>query len=184
MRTTTCRIAIASVLLLSVPVQLAFTASESVLSQEKEQVTRLVERFLQAFEKLDMANFIRCFADDATVYFPQPEPAGRFDGKEAIKTHFEQVFAAIRRTSTRSTPPFHRLIPEDLRVQLLGDSSAVVTFRLSNADRIARRTLVLEKLGNAWFIVHVHASNVPVLRQSPAPKTVKPAQAHEERTPN
>jgi ketosteroid isomerase-like protein len=115
---------------------------------------------------------------------PQPEPAGRFDGKEAIKTHFEQVFAAIRRTSTRSTPPFHRLIPEDLRVQLLGDSSAVVTFRLSNADRIARRTLVLEKLGNAWFIVHVHASNVPVLRQSPAPKTVKPAQAHEERTPN
>jgi hypothetical protein len=40
------------------------------------------------------------------------------------------------------------LIPEDLRVQLLGDSSAVVTSRLSNADRIARRTLVLEKLGN------------------------------------
>jgi hypothetical protein len=84
MRTTTCRIAIASVLLLSVPVQLTFTASESVLSQEKQQVTRLVERFLQAFEKR----------------------------------------------------------------------------------------------------VHVHASNVPVLRQSPAPKTVKPAQAHEDRTPN
>jgi uncharacterized protein (TIGR02246 family) len=170
MRTALSRIAIASALLLSVPVQSAFASSRSALSEEQNGITRVVERFLQAFEKLDMANFIRCFADDATVFFPPPEPAGRFTGKEAIKTHFVRVFAAIRQTSTRSSPPFHRLIPEDLKVQLLGDSSAVVTFQLSNADRIARRTFVLQKLGNSWFIVHLHASNVPVLSPSPAPK--------------
>ena len=163
-------LAIALPLLVWLSIQPAFAAPGSALTEENTAVTRLVQRFLQAFEQLDMPNFIACFADDATVFFPPPEPVGRFSGKEAIKTQFGQVFAAVRKASTRSSPPFHRLVPEDLKVQLLDDRTAVVTFQLSNANRSARRTLVLEKLRNAWLIVHLHASNVSIPLPSPTPK--------------
>jgi uncharacterized protein (TIGR02246 family) len=126
----------------------------------EDEIKAAVQHFLHAFEDLDMPSFIRCFAEDASVFFPVPEPAKRFDGKKAIQAHFEEVFAAIRTSSVSAKPPFHRLIPEDLQVQLLGGSNAVVTFQMSNAVRIARRTLVLEKRDHTWFIVHLHASNV------------------------
>jgi ketosteroid isomerase-like protein len=135
----------------------------------KAEVREAVNRFLRAFENLDMQHFIACFAEDATVFFPEPEPARRFDGKAAIKTHFEQVFAAIRLDSASSEPPFHRLVPENLQVELLGDEGAVVTFQMTNAIRIARRTLVLQKRGDSWLISHLHASNAPVPAASPAP---------------
>ena len=123
---------------------------------------QLLSRFLKAFEDLDMASFIACFADDATVFFPTPEPPQRFGGKAAIRDHFEQVFAAIRRGSPATQPPFHRLEPEDLEFQLTGADTVVATFHLRNPERIARRTLVLANVHGTWLIAHLHASNVPV----------------------
>ncbi len=109
-----------------------------------------------------MTNFIGCFAEDATVFFPVPEPAQRFDGKAAIQAHFEQVFATIRKASTSSRAPYHRLRPEALLVQLLGPDAAIVSFHLRNTERIARRTLALKKVDGTWVIAHLHASNVPL----------------------
>ena len=100
---------------------------------QKREIRAAVERFLHAFENLDMHSFIHCFADDATVFFPSPEPPTRFDGIRAIQGHFEQVFAAIHRSSNSSNPPFHRLVPANLEVHLLGNRSAVVTFEMSSA---------------------------------------------------
>jgi len=134
------------------------TAADTPRTQD--DVKAAVQRFLHAFEDLDMPSFIRCFAEDASVFFPVPEPAKRFDGKGAIQAHFQEVFAVIRTSSASPNPPFHRLHPEELQVQLLGDSSALVTFQMSNAVRIARRTLVLERRNGTWLIVHLHASNV------------------------
>ena len=39
-----------------------------------------------------MKQFIACFADDATVFFPMPEPPERVQGKQAIQQRFEQCF--------------------------------------------------------------------------------------------
>ncbi len=127
-------------------------------SPEESAVRAFVLEFLQAFENLDMPRFIDCFADDATVFFPVPEPPSRVDGKAAIRARFEAVFAAIRRGAPDG-PPYHRLVPEDLAVQAVGGESAVATFHLRNAQRIARRTLVLRRDGERWRIVHLHASN-------------------------
>jgi len=124
-------------------------------------VHTLVTKFLRAFEDLDMSRFIACFANDATVFFPIPEPPSRVDGKRAIQSRFEIVFASIR-LGAASGPPYHRLIPEDLAVQATSSDSAVVSFHLRNAERTARRTLVLRKEGEQWLIVHLHASNVMV----------------------
>ena len=121
--------------------------------------TALMRRFLQAFEVLDLAAFMNCFADDATAFFPQPEPPQRFDGRAAIRSQFERVFAAIR-AGAPSGAPYHRLDAEDPAMQILSPDAAVVTFHLRNDVRLARRTLVLVRVDGAWRIAHLHASNV------------------------
>jgi len=71
-----------------------------------------------------------------------PEPPERIQGRKAIQQRFEHVFASIRSTA-KSGPPFHHLVPEDLSIQLIPGQTAVVSFHLRNQERIARRTLVL-----------------------------------------
>jgi ketosteroid isomerase-like protein len=125
-----------------------------------ERVETVVREFLHAFENLDMPRFIAFFSEDATVFYPMPEPPLRFEGVTAIREQFGRVFASIRKTAV-SGPPYHHLRPEDLHIQLIGSDGAIVSFHLRNTERIARRTLVLRKNGEAWQIVHLHASNVP-----------------------
>jgi uncharacterized protein (TIGR02246 family) len=132
----------------------------AALETERQAVDELMSRFLTSFENLDMPAFIGCFAEDATVFFPSPEPPERFSGKDAVRTHFQKVFDSIRKGAS-SGPPYHRLIPQDVDVQLLGADAAVVSFHLRNTERLARRTLVLRNVHGAWLIAHLHASNVP-----------------------
>ena len=115
--------------------------------------------FLHAFESLDLARVGACFADDASVFFPAPEPPARVSGRAAIVQRFEQVFAGIRAASGRSAPPWHELAPVDLQARALGPDAALVTFELRNAQRLARRTLVLRRQADGWRILHLHASN-------------------------
>jgi|KBSMisStandDraft_5_1062788.scaffolds.fasta_scaffold938424_2 ketosteroid isomerase-like protein len=137
---------------------LAVTGAANAAAATAESPAEFAHRFLTAFENLDMDRFIECFAADATVFFPLPEPPSRFDGKQAIREHFQGVFDAIR-GGAKSGPPYHTLNAEDLRTQPLGADAAVVTFHLRNAQRTARRTLVLHRKGG-WSIAHLHASNV------------------------
>ena len=67
-------------------------------------VEQATSRFLTSFENLDMPAFMSCFAEDATVFFPTPEPPERFNGKAAIRTHFQQVFDAIRKSASSGLP--------------------------------------------------------------------------------
>jgi ketosteroid isomerase-like protein len=134
---------------------LLWTGADANDRQEIEQATA---HFLSTFENLDIPAFIACFADDATAFFPAPEPPERVTGKAAIRSRFQQVFDAIRKGASGG-PPYHRLEPQDLEVQVLSTDAAVVTFHLRNSERLARRTLVMKKVQGAWLIVHLHASN-------------------------
>ena len=132
--------------------------AEPIASGDPADIEAFTRKFLRAFENLDMQQFIACFADDATAFFPTPEPPERAQGKDAIRRRFERVFASIRSTA-KSGPPFHHLTPEDLSIQLLPGRTAVVSFHLRNAERVARRTLVLTNTNGQWLIIHLHASN-------------------------
>jgi uncharacterized protein (TIGR02246 family) len=152
------------------PLTRAIEPNESVDRAAIEAFTR---KFLRAFEDLDMQQFIACFADNATMFFPMPEPPERAQGKQAIKQLFEHVFASIRSTA-KSGPPFHHLAPEDLVIQMMPGQSAVVSFHLRNSKRIARRTLVLTNTNGRWLILHLHASNVPIEAKSDRYKVAAP----------
>jgi ketosteroid isomerase-like protein len=136
-------------------------AAEPNESAERAAIKTFVRSFLLAFENLDMQQFVACFADNATVFFPMPEPPERVEGKQAIKQRFEKVFASIRSTA-KSGPPFHHLASEDLTIQMMPGQTAVVSFHLRNSERIARRTLVLINTNGQWRILHLHASNAPI----------------------
>jgi|SRR6516165_1218679 len=150
---------------LVVPASRLAGAIEPDESADRAAIEAFTRKFLQAFEDLDMKQFIACFAEDATVFFPMPEPPERVRGKQAIQQRFEQVFASIRSTA-KSGPPFHHLAPEDLAIQVMPGQTSVVSFHLRNAERIARRTLVLTNTNGRWLILHLHASNVPIAAKS------------------
>lgn len=134
-------------------------ASPGAAASEAEVRAALAE-FLSAFEQLDWERFRRCFDDAATVFFPAPTSPDRSDGRPAFEARFTEVFAQVRRAASGG-PPFQRLTPEDLRVEMLGAEAAIATFHLRNAERLARRTVVLRKREAGWRIVHLHATNVP-----------------------
>ena len=144
---------------------LLVTTAGAAPAAETDEVRATLTRFLTAFENLDWATFRAAFADDASVFFPVPEPPARFDGRAAVEARFHEVFAAIR-AGNPGGPPFHRLVPEELRVDLLGSDAAIATFHLRNGERTARRTIVLRRTTAGWRIAHLHASNVST---SPAP---------------
>jgi ketosteroid isomerase-like protein len=134
-------------------------------SGNRAAIEAFTQKFLRAFEDLDMPQFIACFADNATVFFPSPEPPERVEGKQAIQKRFEEVFASIRSTA-KSGPPFHHLAAENLAIQMMPGQAAIVSFHLRNSERIARRTLVLANTNGHWLILHLHASNAPLEAKS------------------
>jgi ketosteroid isomerase-like protein len=136
------------------------TAPEQPPGSRSGEVAAAVDRFLVSFENLDWERFRTAFADDATVFFPVPEPPQRYTGRAEVEAQFRKVFAAIRESSGRTAPPFHDLDPVDLRIEFPAGDVAVVTFRLENEQRIARRSLVMRRDPAGWRIVHLHASNV------------------------
>ena len=144
--------------LLTVPMLLV---GGSAAAAEREEIEKAAAHFLTSFENLDMPVFIERFAEDATVFFPPPEPPERVAGKAAIRERFQLVFDAIRKNASGG-PPYHRLAPQNLEVQVLSAETAVVSFHLRNSERIARRTLVMRKVQGAWLVAHLHASNFQI----------------------
>lgn len=148
--------------LLTLPGRLAGQASKG----DTAAVHVAVTAFLRAFEDLDWPRFSAAFSDDVTAFFPIPEPPQRFVGRAAVEAQFHRVFAGIR-AAAPSGPPYQHLQPVGLRIEMVADGVALVTFELQNAKRIGRRSLVMRREAGEWRIVHLHASNVPV--PAPAP---------------
>jgi len=108
-----------------------------------------------------LATVSRRVPDSATIFHPTPETAERVTGPRGIDSGFRAVFSVIRAHAT-SGPPYHRLVPTELRIPPLSPGLVLVTFHLRNAERLARRTVIFHQEGADWRILHLHASNVPV----------------------
>src|SRR5689334_8797897 len=104
--------------ILSLTVVFSSVAASRQADGERAKVREFIAQFIASFENLDIDAFMACFAAEATVFFPSPEPGQRYAGKAAIHEHFQQVFSGIRNSSRASAPPYHRLDVEDLDIQL------------------------------------------------------------------
>ncbi len=126
------------------------------------EAERAWRALMQASENLDLEKVVGSFAEDATMFFPMAQASQRFDGREAIRAHYVNVFENIRGASTATSPPYHELVPEDIVWHVPGPDAAIVTFHIRGAENLARRTVVLARRDGAWLVVHLHASNLPV----------------------
>ena len=140
------------------PIALVAQSSRAAGS-DSAAVAGVLARFLTAFENLEWEPFHVAFADSATVFHPAANMSERVTGRAAIDSTFRAVFADVRAHATGG-PPFQRLTPVDLRIQPLASGVVLVTFELLNPERLGRRTIVFRREGDAWRIVHLHASNI------------------------
>ncbi|MBZ5587230.1 MAG: nuclear transport factor 2 family protein [Acidobacteriia bacterium] len=125
-------------------------------------VQKVVEGFIEALNAADIERFSAFFTPDATVFFPLAPMFLRLEDKEQVTKVFNVFFDSIRKRNTG--PQYMRLVPQDLRVQIYKDT-AIATFHFKGPDLISRRTLVLEREGGKWLVVHMHASGIEVPRE-------------------
>lgn len=142
---------------LALPLTAVPAAATAAPASNPSSAQAAAGEFIAAFNALDRVRFDPLFADDATLFFPSaPFEVRRVEGKETVLKWFGKFFDAMRARSGKLN-----IQPADLHVQDYG-AVAVVTFHLNGGDDVGRRTLVLRKEGQAWKIVHLHASAQPV----------------------
>jgi hypothetical protein len=139
-------------------------APRSCWGQERprQTVEQALSSFLIAFDNLDWPAFRACFNDRPTMFHPSPPNIRRVDTPEEFDTAWHLVFKRIRKNSGRTSPPYMKLSPMDLRVDPLADNVSLVTFHLIDGGTLSRRTLIFRHYEDGWKIVHIHASNLPL----------------------
>ena len=145
------------------------TNRQKVMSgrEDREQIEKTLAGFIRDFNDLDLDKVSTYFAEDATI-FPRVVMSGGDAGDIDLSHYLREEgpgpdssmreFARERKAGT-SGPPYMKLEPRDVMIQLHGEV-AVVTFHLLVRHRLSRRTLVLLRRDAAWKIIHLHASNV------------------------
>ena len=139
--------------------------STAAFSDDKDEVTAALTRFLRAFENGELEVMEAAFASDATS-FPRARVsyeaapdlrAADYHRTRGMGPQMRELVVGFR--ASDAEPPYMRLEPKDLEIIVFTDA-ALATFHLEGNNRVSRRTFVLAKRESVWKIVHLHASNV------------------------
>ena len=120
-------------------------------------VKEAVVTFVKALDNLNLKGFRNCFTDDVSMFFPHASRIHRVDGKEKVAKGAQQAFDDARQRL--SGPPYLNLVALNMRVQMLDENSAVVTWQTNRETHTGRRTAVLQKVDGKWLFASYHASN-------------------------
>lgn len=124
-----------------------------------------VTAFVSAMEQADADALAAIFDEKATVFMPFDAVPQRVEGRDEIRKVFARFFEQVRKS--KPAPPYMKLEPRDLHMQLLGDT-AILTFHLgslpdaaaTSPSMFSRRTFVVQRKGDRWLVQHLHASNM------------------------
>ena len=119
-------------------------------------VSVCLNRFVQAFEALDLEGIMDCFSQTATSFFPVHHYPFKINDKTEITEQFRNVISKIKKAGLTGIS----LPIQDLEIFEFGEV-ALATFHIMEND-LSRRTVVLKKENDAWLITHLHASNAPL----------------------
>lgn len=133
--------------------------SKAKSSPENQSIKRTAEKFINAYNDLNWQAMSAYFAENATMFTPYPESAGRINGRDKIVAWFKSQF--ISWESKKDGSSRLNIKPQDLKIQAMKDL-AIVTFLISGEKRVGRRTIIFQKQKDQWMIVHLHASNLVV----------------------
>lgn len=130
--------------------------AQSNTPNDVKAVTAAAEHFLEVFQNLDWEPFRALWVAEPTVFFPFDDTPQRVAGKEAVEARWKPFFDS-RRTPDRK-PPYMQIRPQQLLVQVFGDTG-IVTFNLGQTPGpMGRRTLIFVRESGQWKLAHLHAS--------------------------
>lgn len=141
-----------SALLLLILLILPTASCASAPAAREASAREAMNGFMDALNALDVERMAAFFADDITAFVPTAK-AERVNGKPAVIEIFRQFVE-----TTRKTTPRLQIVPEDLAVDVDGDT-AIATFNVRSSGAVMRRTFIFRHQGGRWLIVHFHASN-------------------------
>jgi len=94
------------------------------------------------------------------MFHPAAPNLKRIESPQEFEEAWLGVFARIKKTSGRDSPPYMNLQPQDVKIQLLSRDIALVTFHLVDGTTLSRRSIIFKRSPREWKIVHIHASNL------------------------
>ena len=100
-------------------------------------VEQALNRFIEAFEGLNLEGMMQCFSEDATSFFPVNHYPSKIVGKPQITIRFEDVLRKINAAGLSQIS----LPVRDLDIVEYGDI-ALATFHIMDND-LSRRSIVL-----------------------------------------
>jgi len=129
-------------------------------SSSPETVEDAFARLVAAFADLDWERFRKCFSENATIFHPAAPNIKRIDSPEQFERAWLGVFDRIKKNSGRTSPPYMRLEPADVRAEPVSNNVTLLTFHLFDGGTTGRRTVVFQKMHESWKVAHIHASNI------------------------
>lgn len=120
-------------------------------------VSETLHGFLDAFSNLQLNDMMKYFDNEATAFFPIKYEHQKLVGKQDIREAFSKVIKNVKKAGLTKIS----LDAEDIEITCFADI-ALVTFYIRD-NELNRRTLVLKQCKERWFIIHLHASNAPLL---------------------
>jgi len=135
-------------------------------STSEAEVQHLMADFVTAFNNLDWPAFRELWIEDPVVFHPilDYNPTGkRVEGAVEFEKSWQAVFDAGRKFAASrgvTKAPFINTQPQDLRIDILAATVAVVTFHLPGPGAMGRRMFVAVKTDKGWKFSHLHASTI------------------------
>ena len=136
-------------------------AANTSVATDAEQVSEAFSRYMQAYEKKDLAILSKSFANDDKLqaFWPDPSNPFRIEGWTEMRKGLEGYLSSITSMNINIRQPI---------VQVYGPL-AIVSCHWSFSGMVGgkpqvgsgRGSYVFEKRDGAWVIVHLHESSMP-----------------------
>jgi hypothetical protein len=132
----------------------------SVQAQE-DDVRQLMASFVTALQNLDWEAFRHCWVDNPVLY--GPADSKRIDDSATFDAMWQMQFQQLRQSVAArgiTSAPYVKVEPQGMRIDFPSPTVAVITFHLSDNNRLRRRMLVAAKTEMGWKITHLNNSDV------------------------
>ena len=153
---------------LSICIALVFClsfASSAVAASDEEEVLQVPQKFITAMNtsNFDMMSSLWWHSDKTTSFNPSSDPF-LYDGWEIIGNGWKYI--------SEMPPGSENVTIHHVQATMLGNNAAITTAygydvytdpeTKEETISLVRQTLVLQKIGGKWLIVHHHASMFPI----------------------
>jgi hypothetical protein len=129
--------------------------TKTIRNNDSIELVKKMYAFVDDFNNLYWENFRSNLAETITVFLDS-DTLTLIQGKIGVEQLFKGVFDNVR--SSVKGPPYLHIQPQNLTIQMLGET-AIVSFHMVRGNYIIRRSFVWQKFKRNWLIVHLHGSS-------------------------